>query len=123
MNEEKKTMNLIEAAKAAESVEELMELAKESGVKLDEKKAQELYDSWHGTRELADEELDHVAGGTGCPGSDYIPKACEKCGGTLATVHCVVHEDVQYKCNACGHIMICYYPWDEVMRELEGAIG
>ena len=57
---------LIAKAKHAKSPEELMALAKENGVELTEESAQAYFNQLNPkTGELADDELDNVAGG-GC---------------------------------------------------------
>ena len=58
---------LILKAKEASSAEELMALAKENGMEMTEEQAQAYFDVTHKTGELADDELDNVAGG-GCGG-------------------------------------------------------
>ncbi len=49
--------------KEAKSADEILVLAKESGVELDEEKAKELFAELNASGELSDEELDKVAGG------------------------------------------------------------
>ena len=57
---------LIAKAKQAKTPEELMTLAKENGIELTEESAQAYFNKLNPkTGELADEELDNVAGG-GC---------------------------------------------------------
>ena len=54
----------IAKAKQAKSVEELLTLAKESGVEMTAEQAQEYYTQFHPkSGKLADDELDNVAGG------------------------------------------------------------
>lgn len=67
-----KGMSLETMAKAekAQTKEELMEVAKESGIEITEKEAREYFEILHPSHahgELADEELDNVSGG-GCGG-------------------------------------------------------
>ena len=59
---------LIAKAKEAKSAEELLAMAKESGVPITEELAKECFDRMHTTGELADDELDSFSGG-GCGGS------------------------------------------------------
>ena len=60
------TPELISKAKTAKSAEELIKIAEGEGVKLDEKTAAFYFDKMNQpVKELADEELDSVAGG-GC---------------------------------------------------------
>ena len=57
---------LLTKAKAAETAEELLTLAKENGMELTEAEAKTYFDLLHPqTGELSDDELDNVAGG-GC---------------------------------------------------------
>ena len=60
------TPELIEKAKKAKNPDELMSLAKENGVELTEESAAAYFEQLNPkTGELADDELDNVAGG-GC---------------------------------------------------------
>ena len=64
--ENKFTPELIEKAKSAKSAEELIALAKENGIEFDEETAKTYFNQLNPkTGELADDELDNVAGG-GC---------------------------------------------------------
>lgn len=54
---------LLEKAKAAASAEELMALAKESGVEMTAEEAKAYFDRLHWSGELSDEELANVSGG------------------------------------------------------------
>lgn len=56
---------MIEKAKSASSVEELMKLAAGEGVALTEEEAKQYFDFMHSSRLLTDEELENVAGGKG----------------------------------------------------------
>ncbi len=49
--------------KEAKSADEILALAKESGVELSEEKAKELFAELNANGELSDDELDKVAGG------------------------------------------------------------
>ena len=61
---------LIEKAKQAKSVEELLALAKENGMEMTEEQANAYFSQLHPTSgEIADEELENVAGG-GCRSGD-----------------------------------------------------
>ena len=59
------TPELIESAKKAKSIEELLTLAKENGFELSEEEAKAYYEQINKTGELSDDELNNVAGG-GC---------------------------------------------------------
>ena len=96
MNMENKITNdLIEQAKKAGSVDALLALAKENGISMTEEAAEKLFNEWHTTRELSDEELDSVAGGC-CD-----PITCPNCGGTALDIYRNVA-----KCRRCGKIFI-----------------
>lgn len=56
---------LVEQAKEATSVEEIMQLAKESGIELNAEEAEQYYAQLHTSGELSDDELENVSGG-GC---------------------------------------------------------
>lgn len=71
------SQELMEKAGKAESVEELLALAKENDVELSKEAAEEYFAKMNKTGELSDEELDNVAGG-GCGSKQYIPQ-CPKC--------------------------------------------
>ena len=58
---------LLKKAKAAQSARELKELAKAEGMELTEQEAEKYFAELHKAGELADEELDSVAGGCGDP--------------------------------------------------------
>ena len=89
--ENKFTPELIEKAKSAKTPEELLSLAKENGVELTEESAAAYFEQLNPkTGELADEELDNVAGG-GCFGSDPY----DTC---MADGYCLF----DYVCNRCG---------------------
>jgi len=72
------TPEQIVKAKAAKSPEELLSLAKESGLELSEEQAKVYFEKLNGSGELSDNELKNVSGG-GCCGYD----TCPKCGGVL----------------------------------------
>ena len=93
MNEE-----IIAKAKKAKSVEELIALAKENGVELNEEDAKMYFEQLNAKKgELSDDELDAVAGG-GCEtkvdGKKY----------TVVTSHCKCFTG-QYLCNIESYSM------------------
>lgn len=57
--------DLLEKAKAAKTVEELLDMARNENIDITEKEAAKIFADLHQNGELADEELDNVAGG-GC---------------------------------------------------------
>ncbi len=62
------TPELIAKAKAAESAEELLELAKENGVDITEDEAKTCFEQLHANAEVSDDELEAVSGGGVCQG-------------------------------------------------------
>ena len=84
------TPELIAKAKAAKSVDELLELAKVNDVELTEEEAKTYFAQLNVNDAVSDDDLDAVAGGS-CPGDDeeendesisvggFIQK-CKKCG-------------------------------------------
>lgn len=101
---------VIEKAMQAKSVEELIVIAKESDMELTEEQAQVYFAQLNPqSGELADEELDNVAGG-GCASlsSCYDGWTCRTCGskshytspynsGGEFCINC----DVRVTCNSC----------------------
>ena len=83
------TPELIEKARQANSPEELLALAKESGIELSEDKAKEYFEQLNRSGELSDEELDNVSGG-GCYYKD---------GRLVVTVH---YKCQRWTCKDCG---------------------
>ena len=58
--------DLLEKAKAAKTVEELLDMARNENIDITEKEAAKIFADLHQNGELADEELDNVAGGWFC---------------------------------------------------------
>jgi hypothetical protein len=107
-------------AKQAKSVEELLTLAKESGVEMTAEQAQDILARLNQkSGELADDELDNVAGG-GCYAGDgrlvvtlghYCDHyGCSDCGGegTAVTSHntivCANCRSIWVGCNHCRYV-------------------
>jgi len=93
--ETKITQELIEQAKQAGSMEELLAFAKENGVELTAEDAQKIYELWHASAELSDKELDNVAGGCGPKKPDY----CPHCGCKDIVKSYSLHY---FECTGCG---------------------
>lgn len=78
------TAEMMEKAKRAESAEHLQILAKEGGMEITLEEAKEYFGQLKAqSGELADEELDAVAGGgceKECPYRRNIPDDCQQCG-------------------------------------------
>ncbi len=81
--EKKITPELIETAKKAKSAKELISIAKENGMELDEKQAEAYFSRISANGALSDDELDNVSGGMCTYAGD---KKCARCGGKLIAV-------------------------------------
>lgn len=102
---------LIEKAKTAKSIEELTAIAKESGIELTEDQAQVYFTRLNSpSGELADEELDNVAGGGSCgsfPGLNkcYDGWRCLSCGS-----YTWYEGEAKYeadRCSCCRRLVSC----------------
>ncbi len=82
--------DLILKAKEAKSAEEILVLAKENGMELTEESAKAYYEQMHKTGELADYELDNVAGG-----------GCYEIGGDRLVVT-TINSCGRWRCEDCG---------------------
>lgn len=71
---------LIELARRANSVEELIALAREDKVKLSDEDAQIYFERWHEGGELPDDDLEAVGGGAEERSAGGA--VCEFCGGS-----------------------------------------
>ena len=94
---------IIAKAREAKSAEELLAMAKENDIELTGEQAKEYYDRLHATGELADDELDNVAGG-GCGSKG--PVQCPNCGvveTNIATFSNGSHTTWTHNCLNCGH--------------------
>ncbi|MGN0813042.1 MAG: hypothetical protein ACI4MQ_06015 [Candidatus Coproplasma sp.] len=63
--------DLLEKAKTAKTAEELLAMAKEENIELTAEQAAKAFAELNKTGELADEELDNVAGGASCMFPEY----------------------------------------------------
>ena len=92
---------LVNKARKAKSVEELLALAKENGIELTDEQAKEYFAQLNPTKgELSDDELEDVAGG-GCFGEEE--RYCPNCQTRLelrASCHGLYSF---YQCNNCGY--------------------
>ena len=95
---------LIIKAKAAKSVEELLELAKASNVELSDEQAKEYFAKLNPTKgELSDDELDDVSGG-GC--GESKTKYCPNCNSELRMISEGTGNfsmKFYYLCDSCGY--------------------
>ena len=104
------TQEQLTKAKAAKSAEELFAYANEIGYKLTEEEAKNFFEQWHKEGELADEELDNVAGGT-CYSSGVwgpngyknyaIVTAANSCSGS--DVANLSYRTIHNICANCSH--------------------
>ena len=85
---------LLEKARTANSAEELLVMAKAESVELTEEQAEKAFAELHKTGEIADEELDNVAGGCG---KEEIPEPKYKIGD-------MVISSRGFPCHTCN----CY---------------
>ena len=93
--------NLILKAKDAKSAEELMALAKENGIELNEEDAIMYFEQLNAKKgELSDDELDCVAGG-GCFGGEE--RYCPNCQTRLERRGSCHGLNLFYQCNNCGY--------------------
>ena len=96
MNEE-----MITKAKEANSVEELITLAKENGIELNEDDAKMYFEQLNAKKgELSDDELEDVAGG-GCLGEEE--RYCPNCQTRLEMRGSCHGLYLFYQCNNCGY--------------------
>lgn len=75
------TNKLYELALGARSAEEIAGIAEGAGIELAEGEAERLFERLHakGVQEIADDELDSVAGGA-CKGTRTVRPGVDKCG-------------------------------------------
>lgn len=93
------TPEMIEKARAAKTVEELLALAKENGMEMTEESAKAYFEQLHKSVELADDELDSVAGGTS------IRYPCRICGKSYPQYNLIYEkETASYICVRCASI-------------------
>ena len=90
-----------EKARSAKSVEELLALAAESGVKLSDTEAKQYFAKMHHEGAISDDELDHVSGGCGGrPDFSYTTYLkCANCGNTETWGG--DFSDGKYECSVC----------------------
>ena len=109
--------DMIEKAKAAKTAEELLEIAKAEGVELTEDEAKTYFAQINPkSGEIADDELDNVAGGA-CGGGVRVGdnvrvtsgETCSICGSNVGTVKAVGAMSVgAVVCQNCSDSVIAY---------------
>ena len=112
---------------AAKSAEELIALAKAEGIEAGEDEIKAQFEAMHNEGELADEELDNVAGGFFCddprPASVDIKtngggqEICPLCGGMVSRWKENLNPNGDsydlHGCTSCGKTFRRYYQGDE----------
>ena len=102
------TEELITKAKEMKSTDELIAFAKENGKEITKEQAEKIYEQLHQNGEIADDELDNVAGG-GCPSRPSMPEECPLyCSGW--SVQCDNCQDPKTNYALC-HV---YRQWDRL---------
>lgn len=84
------TKEMMEKAKAAKNAEELLEIAKAEHIELTAEEAEQAFAHFHQSGELADEELDNVAGG-GCD-KKFSPGGAQECEKNVVHLYKVNQE-------------------------------
>ena len=97
------TPELIAKAKAANTAEELLELAKANGVEMTEEEANTYFAQLSANGTVSDDELNLVAGGGSCPGDSEAEeeetapagsyKKCYKCN--------TINTSIAKRCKKC----------------------
>ena len=118
------TSEMLEKAKTVEPVEEFIRLATEKEVEVTEEQIRRFYAMNHNSGELADDELNNVAGGwcynDGRPvitvGEQHDCFVCAECGDTIEDSHYdmygymhMCHYKNRNIVNNCGNCKYCIY--------------
>ena len=102
---------LLTRAKTAKTAEELMALAKENGIEMTEEEAQKSFALLHSqSGELADEELDNVAGGGCHNGGRLVVSVMHYCDEWRCKddgSQCDI-DGMLVCCNTCGVAAYCH---------------
>ncbi|MGN0483434.1 MAG: hypothetical protein ACI4HI_07765 [Lachnospiraceae bacterium] len=93
MSEQKISKDVLVKAKQTKNAEELLALAKENGMEMTAEQAEENFAKLHQNGELADDELDNVAGGCS-------QKVCANCKSNQL----FPYGGGKFKCIDCGNI-------------------
>ena len=118
------TPELIEKARAAKTVEELIAIAKDNNVELTEEEAKTYFEQLHANGAVTDDELDQVAGGGECNDRvfltiDDLPngtlvmlkrdKCCSNCGPGVPGYSRLPNPDTNQAsiwCTKCRQIIL-----------------
>ena len=106
------TPEIIAKAKAAASADELLAIAKENGVELTLDEAKTYFDQISASGEVADEELDLVAGGCGTTFANgervrLKYKRCSDCKSDIGIYYLhTAAGHVSIKCVNCGNVIM-----------------
>ena len=106
------TPELLEEARAAESAESIAAIAREKGIEMGAEEAEAVFAMIHGADgEIADEELDGVAGG-GCGEPSRLE--CPACGAPYPSIikresfydQLGPYEHITFECGLCRHTWV-----------------
>lgn len=123
------TPELIAKAKTAKSADELLSLAAENGVNLTPDEAKIYFEQFNTNKELADDELDFVVGGSKKCGEEQLTvgalpvgthvevvngNCCPKCSSTLGYSRRILKTgeinmlllEVEIVCGACEEVIL-----------------
>ena len=105
---------IIRRARAASSADELISIAKDSGIDLSPEGAERLFGSIR-NGELSDEALENASGGCGEIKPDPI-KLCPECGAQMTVFKKEYWSEglfsITYKCPVCN--ILCTYLWNQL---------
>ena len=116
MDEQKIPKDIWQKIKQTDSAEKLLALARERGEELTVEQAEKLFAKFHQSGEVADDELDNVAGG--CSEESFPPngtmikpakKRCRVCKGTYPVYFNIKVTTAKYTyweltCTSCGNM-------------------
>ena len=105
---------LIEKARQAECPEDIMKIAKENDIYMVKEEAENIYKQLHTSGELADNELEDVAGGgcKGAGGKTIVTSGCKCFTGKFESVGNVKDPGAWYTfsiegtCGRCKHLQL-----------------
>ena len=105
---------IIKRARAADSADELISIAKESGIDLSSEGAERLMENIK-NGEISDEVLENAVGGCGEVKPDPV-KLCPECGAQMTVFKKEYWSEglfsITYKCPVCK--ILCTYLWNQL---------